>query len=91
MFRIKIDAHLLIGKLLESPRVLTDLINGVKDYLIGDKGYSFARVNRLWNLITPRRAGRYDNYFGNILNSANASWTREVTAIRNVVEHVIGI
>ena len=58
-------------------------------FLLADKGYSFIR-QRGFTLISPKRATKEDFHFENKLNTMNSNLTREVTAVRNVVEHIIG-
>ena len=83
------DKHIFCGRLKKQPKLFTDLCYKDNHYLLADKGYSYIR-KRNFHLITPRRAGYMDNYKENTLNKLNSNITREVTAVRNVVEHVIG-
>lgn len=81
--------RLLCGKLNTTPLTFLRVVISRKDWVVGDKGYSFSR-NRVYNLLTPLRASREDEWSRDTLNSINACFTRQITAIRNVVEHVIG-
>ena len=72
------------------PKTFTKIITKRIDFLIADRGYSFC-TPRNFVLVTPKRCTANDYWKEKVLNSMNSNFSREVTAIRNVVEHVIGV
>ena len=72
------------------PRTFRELITEKGDYVVGDKGYSYLRA-RKWILLTPLRTGEEDDGINNTLSALNANFTRQITAIRNIVEHYISL
>ena len=59
---------------------------------MADKGYTFVKKRPNGpQLMTPQRAKRGEDCKTQTLNSENANFSRRVTAVRNVVEHIIGL
>lgn len=78
------------GTLKNPPTTFTKIITKTIDFIIADRGYSFC-TPRPFNLVTPKRCTANDYWKEKVLNSMNSNFSREVTAIRNVVEHIIGV
>ena len=82
---------MLIGGTMKNlPKTFTKLITRSIDFIVADRGYSYC-TPRKFTLVTPKRCTVNDYWKIKVLNSMNANFSREVTAIRNVVEHIIGI
>ena len=85
-----VDKSRLLGTLPQTPKTFTKIILYEYDLVVADKGYSFVR-KRKFKVITPVRCNTLDEFLEKKLNSLNANKSRLITALRNVVEHSIGM
>ena len=74
-------------------RIFNEFMTNENGWLVGDKAFVFTLTEDRgkFNILTPKKPGKHDDFKNKILNSSNANYTRSITSIRNVIESIMTV